>query len=228
MGYKLARLLINLFVRLTTNTEVYGLEKLPEEGGFIIAANHLGRMDVPLVYYYLNREDIIMLAAEKYREVPLTHWFGRQLNAIWLDRFNADVSALRETLKRLRDGGVLVLAPEGTRSPTGALIEGKPGASYLAAKAGVPIVPAALFGSEDSKVIAQLRRLKRPHITLRAGDSFMLPPIRGKNRDAILMENTDEIMCRIAALLPPSYRGVYSDHPRLNELLAESPPDNFG
>jgi 1-acyl-sn-glycerol-3-phosphate acyltransferase len=161
------------------------------------------------------------MGAEKYRQVPLLYWLGNQLGVIWVERFNADFSAVRATLARLKKGGVLVLAPEGTRSHTGALQEAWAGVSFLAVKAGVPIVPVALIGSDDSLVFSNLRRLKRTLVTIRVGKPFMLPPISG-DRDSALKSYTDEIMCRIAALLPPERRGVYAEHPRLKELLQDA------
>jgi len=222
MGYKIARLIINLFIRLTSSIQVKGLEYLPESGGYVVASNHLGRLDAILAFYFVERDDIIMLAAEKYHKFALARWFARQLDAIWVDRFNADFSAARQALKRLRAGGVLVLAPEGTRSKTEALSEAWPGVSYMAAKAGAPIVPAALMGTEDSKVFPRWKRLRRAQVVIRAGKPFVLPPVPRHNREQAMQEYTDEIMCRIAALLEPSYRGVYADHPRLKELLAEA------
>ncbi len=64
-----------------------------------------------------------------------------------------------------------------------------------------------------------MRRFRRLDITIRVGEPFELPPLDRKNRDASLQANTDEIMCQIAALLPPKYRGVYADYPRVQELL---------
>jgi len=208
-----------LIVRLTTRLQIYGLENLPESGSFVIASNHLGRLDPVLVYVILDRRDIIMLVAEKYREIPLVPWLVKQLDGIWVDRFKADFGAVRESLSRLRKGGVLVLAPEGTRSKTGALMKGWPGAGYLAAKAGVPIIPVALVGTEDRLVVSNLCRLRRTPVIARAGKPFSLPPVPHMAREAALEAYMDEIMCRIAALLPPSYRGGYSEHPRLKELL---------
>ena len=219
MGDKLARFLINLFISLTARVEVHGLEYVSRYPSFVVASNHIGRLDAILVYHFLNRKDIIMLVAEKYARIPLARWFVKQLDAIFVDRFNADFTTLREALKRLKKGGVLVLAPEGTRSPTGALQQAWSGASYLAAKAGVPIIPVAVVGSEDSKFFPNLRRLRRTRVTIYAGEPFTLPPLPARERDAALQSYTDEIMCRIAALLPPSYRGYYADHPRLKELL---------
>jgi 1-acyl-sn-glycerol-3-phosphate acyltransferase len=58
---------------------------------------------------------------------------------------------------------------------------------------------------------------------VRIGQPFILPPLQGQDRDAALQEYTDEIMCRIAVLLPPDYRGVYADHPRLRQLVEYHP-----
>jgi len=65
--------------------------------------------------------------------------------------------------------------------------------------------------------------LRRSQVTGQVGQPFTLPPLKGSDRDAALKLYTDEIMCRIAALLPPGYRGVYAEHPRLQELLETAP-----
>ncbi len=70
--------------------------------------------------------------------------------------------------------------------------------------------------------MANLCRFRRSPVLARTGEPFTLPALPVTERDAALEAYTDEIMCRIAALLPPAYRGVYSDHPRLQELLASS------
>jgi 1-acyl-sn-glycerol-3-phosphate acyltransferase len=113
----------------------------------------------------------------------------------------------------------LVIAPEGTRSRTGSLIEAKPGASYLATKLDRPIVPVGITGTEDQALLGNLKKLRRGSIVVTAGPSFTLPPLPKENRDEALKQYTDEIMCHIAALLPEKYRGVYANHPRLKELL---------
>lgn len=219
MAFSIARFLIILVIRLTCRLEVHGLDRLPKSGAYAVASNHLGRLDPLLVYYLLDRRDIIMLVAEKYRQNALARWFVRQLDGIFVERFEADFSAVRQALTRLRQGGVLVLAPEGTRSPTGALIEGRHGISYLAAKAGVPIYPVGISGTEDSAALAGFKRLRRARVVGHVGEPFTLPPLSREKREETLAIYTDEIMCRIAALIPPQYRGLYADHPRLQELL---------
>ena len=213
--------LMRFFLRLIARIEVSGLEEAPKSGGLILVGNHLGRLDPFLVYTLLNRNDIIMLVAEKYQKSALIRWMVKQVDGIFIDRFNADFHALRVVLNRLKQGGILVMSPEGTRSPTGGLIEGRPGAAYLAAKSGLPVVPVAEFGGEDRRVIERLSRLRRADIHVRVGEPFILPPLPRQNREAALQQYTDELMCRIAVLLPPAYRGVYADHPQLKELLGE-------
>ncbi len=101
------------------------------------------------------------------------------------------------------------------------MIEAKPGGIYLAWKAGVPILPVALTGTQDALVKNRLKHLKRLDIKATVGMAFTLPQeAKGKSRDALLQGYTNEVMCRIAALLPEEMRGVYAEHWRTKELLA--------
>lgn len=219
--HKVFLFVIRSILRLLARIEVVGLDKLPPSGGYIIASNHIGRLDAALAYFILDRPDIIMVVAEKYQKYAFYRWLVRITNGMFIDRHNADIGAIRETLKRLRAGGIFTITPEGTRSQTGNLIEARPGAIYLAWKAGVPVLPVALTGCEDAVVVERLKRFKRLHIRVAAGEFFSLPQeVKGRERDAVLKQYTDEVMCRIAALLPPERRGAYAEHPRLKELLA--------
>jgi 1-acyl-sn-glycerol-3-phosphate acyltransferase len=181
--HKIFLFVVRLLVRLIARVEKSGFENLPRSGGFVIAANHVGRLDAAM---------------------------------------NADIHTIRESLRRLQQGGIFVITPEGTRSKSGNLIEGKPGAIYLAWKAGVPVLPVALTGSEDAVVLDRLKHFKRLRIKATAGEFFTLPPeVKGRDRDAIMQKYTDEVMCRIAMLLPEERRGAYAQHPRLKELLGQ-------
>jgi len=218
MQYRTLRSIVRFFMKLITRIEVNGIERLPE-GNVIVAANHLGRLDTAVLLCLLDREDIIMAIAEKYRDHPLYGPIGRAANAIWLNRFEADYSALRQILERMKQGGLFVIAPEGTRSPTEALQEGKRGVAFLASKSGYPVLPVALTGTEDRRVIENLKRFRRSRITVTAADPLQVALPTGKGREAAMRQSTDEIMCQIAVRLPEKYRGVYADHPRLKELL---------
>jgi 1-acyl-sn-glycerol-3-phosphate acyltransferase len=218
MKYRTLRSIVRFFMKIIAEIEVNGLEKLPT-GNVIIAANHLGRLDTAALFCILDREDIIMPVAEKYKNHPLYGALGRAANAIWLNRFEADYSAFRQILDRMKQGGVLVIAPEGTRSKTEALQEGKMGVAFLASKSGFPILPVAVTGTEDRRILENLKHLRRSKITATAANLFYVDIPKGKGREEALRQSTDEIMCQIAALLPEQYRGAYSDHPRLKELL---------
>ncbi len=208
-----------LGLKAIANVSIAGYEHVPQEGAAIMVMNHLGRLDAMLAVGLSERDDIILMIADKYNDHPLWSRLGNSLDAIWLNRDEADFQSLREVLKRLKAGGILGIAPEGTRSTSEALAPGKPGAAYLAARSGVPILPVGVHGTEDRVVSDRLHHLQRLDIQINIGEPFTLPPIPRGDRDAFLAQGTDEIMCRIAALLPPVYRGVYAEHPRLFELL---------
>ena len=214
------RWLIRRIFNLIAHVKVSGYEYLPTEGSFVIATNHLGIVDVPIAFYALDRWDMFVVIGEKWQDVGLFRWVGKHFNFIFIDRYNPDIKALRKIIELMEKNNILVIAPEGTRSRTGALIEAKPGVSYLATKLNRPIVPVAITGTEDKNLFGNFKRLRRSYITVAAGPAFTLPPLPRENRDEVLKRYTDEIMSHIAALLPEKYRGVYADHPRLKELLA--------
>ncbi|MEW6084900.1 MAG: lysophospholipid acyltransferase family protein [Chloroflexota bacterium] len=218
MMFKLVRFFVRALMRLIADIEVHGLEKIPG-GNLIGAANHLGRLDTAAMLAVIHREDIIMPVAEKYKNHWLFGAIGRATHAIWLNRFEADFSALREILERMKKGGLLVIAPEGTRSKTEALQEAKAGVAFLASKSGFPVIPVAVTGTEDRLVLENLKRFRRSKIVVHVGDPFKIEIPKGKGREQALREATDEIMCRIAVMLPEKYRGFYANHPRLKELL---------
>lgn len=213
------RWLIRAVINLVAHVEVTGYEHLPSKGNFVIATNHLGILDAPMAFYALDRWDMFVLVAEKWEKIWLFRWLGKYFNFIFIDRFNPDIKALRRVIKLMDEGNNLVIAPEGTRSRVGTLIEGRPGVSYLATRLGQPIVPVALIGTEDKVLFKNLKHLKRTHMKIKAGPPFTLPPLPRDNRDQVLQEYTDEIMCRIAVMMPEKYWGVYKDHPRLKELM---------
>jgi len=206
-------------IDMVARVEMRGFDNLPENGAFVITTNHLGMMDATLLYYSIDRWDVFIPVAEKREQVAFLRWLGKYLNFVFLDRFNPDLKAMRSMIALMEKGHTLVIAPEGTRSRVGSMIEGRPGAAYLAAKLHRPIVPIGLAGTADGTVLNNLRRFRRSPILINAGPPFTLPEFSNQNREARLKEYTDEIMCRIAALIPEQYRGVYANHPRLLQLL---------
>jgi len=205
--YWILRAFIRLAFRLLSHWEVEGIENIPPHGPFITVSNHLHWLDPPAQMAALPVR-INVLAAMKHRRglfgLPL-----RLVGAIFVRRGEIDRAALRRCLEVLRRGEVLGIAPEGTRSPTRALQRGRHGAAYLATRTGVPLVPIAVTGVE--RALDDLRHFRRPHIRVVIGEPFTLVDKPQRVRGAQLEEYTTEIMLRIARLLPPAYRGVYSD-----------------
>jgi len=219
---KFLRWLIRLVFNLIAHVETDGYENLPREGGFVIAVNHMGFLDTPLAYYFLGGDyDIFIVVGEKWEENPLWRWLGKYLNLVFIDRFNVDLNAMREIRKRMDAGQTLVIAPEGTRAKDEKMAQGKPGVAYLAAKMGWKIMPIAISGTEDRIILSNLKRFRKSKIKLSGAQPFTLPPIPKEKRDETLQQYADEIMCRIAVMLPEHNRGYYADHPRLKELLNE-------
>jgi 1-acyl-sn-glycerol-3-phosphate acyltransferase len=193
--------------RLLTKVEVTGMDYVRQAKGAILASNHIALLDAPLIFCFLPREDSTALVAKKHQKHLILRILVNAAGGIWLNRDEPDAHALRTAIQYLKNGGILGLAPEGTRSKTGGMARPKTGVAYLADKAGVPIIPAGITGTET--VLKRLARFQRPRITLTVGEPFCLPPVRRQEREHDLEENTDWIMLKIAALLPESYRGVY-------------------
>lgn len=204
---KLFQWLVRFLVRLLMRLDVDGVEKIPAQGAFILAPNHLHFMDIPVIFVLLNRRTVVF-AADKWDKKPIFGWILRNLgNAIFVARGTPDRMALSKALKVLQAGGVLALAPEGTRSPTGGLGKGHTGVAYLATRGSVPILPVVAYGQEQC--INYWKRLRRVPVTVRFGDLIELPP--GKWRMDELEKQTEQIMITLAQLLPPAYRGIYAD-----------------
>jgi 1-acyl-sn-glycerol-3-phosphate acyltransferase len=203
---------------LLTRQHVEGIEHVPDPP-YILTTNHLGTLDVPLIYATVGGAHLVGWAAEKYERSLVRGTILRAGGAVFIQRGKVDRRALDFAVETLRSGKAFGMAPEGTRSPHHRLIRGKTGAAYLAAESGVPVVPVGLTGTY--RPYDHWLRLRRPLLTARFGPPFTLPPLPADGRADALRRNTDEIMCHIAALLPPEYRGLYADHPRTLELIQQ-------
>ena len=197
----------NLY-RLLSKPRVEGLENVPAKGPYLITANHLALTDPPLVLAFWPKPVEALGAAN----MMSRHIFGllmRGYGIYAVQRDSFDRRVVKIALKVLQSGSPLFIAPEGSRSPTG-MRAAHPGAAYLAVKASVPIVPVGVIGTE--LMFTALRRGYRAPITMRIGKPYQLPgiPPHGKDRHKILETHTNEIMGRIAALLPSEYHGVYA------------------
>lgn len=211
------RAVLELIFRSLALREVIGIERIPQTGGCLLAINHLSIVDPPLIFTLVRHPRMAAFVASKHRRNPLFRWMLHHAGVIWVRRGESDRAALTAAVRALSAGTMLGVAPEGTRSRSGSLQRGKAGIAFLAAHATAPIVPAVVINTD--RAFAELKRLRRPKLILKIGPPFTLSPLAPGDRSAQLRANTDEIMLRLAAMLPPRYRGVYAEHPRLPQFL---------
>jgi 1-acyl-sn-glycerol-3-phosphate acyltransferase len=202
---RLIRIILKLLLLVLVRIHVDGLENVPRSGSLIVAINHLHIIDVVLAGCIVPRRSVV-LAKGKWQRSAFTRWlltFGG--NAIFIEDTNAH--AYHQALAVLNAGGVLGIAPEGTRSLTGGLGQGLPGMAKLATQADVPILPMIMYGQEQSG--KYWRRFRRVPIEVRIGPQVALPP--GRPTKEQLLIYTDYIMTVLASMLPRKYRGVYTE-----------------
>jgi 1-acyl-sn-glycerol-3-phosphate acyltransferase len=205
---RLANQVLRFLMFILLDYEVEGLENLPEEGPVITAQNHMIFADTVLGAALIDREVVGMSKSENYRFALLGLLFNLY-GTFPVRRGEVDRRALRTALRVLKEGKVLMAAPEGTRSRTDTLQKGRDGLTYIAVKAGAPMIPIAIWGQE--KFWEQIKRLRRTKVKIVMGKPFIFEPGDGRLRREQLTQMTHEMMYRIAALLPPEYRGYYSD-----------------
>lgn len=205
IAYRTLRFIISVLMRIVYRYRVTGLENVPAEGATIFAMNHLHLFDPGAAGAAIPRQ-VVVMAADKWAD----HWFVRLFlkaaGTIYVRRGEVDRVALKACLEVLNAGGALALAPEGTRSRTGALQRAKPGVAYLATRTNAVIVPVACWGIEK---VRDWRRLKKPSCTVAIGAPFQMS-FSGKVSSQQLQQYADQVMIRIAELLPESYRGYYA------------------
>ncbi|MDO8942434.1 MAG: lysophospholipid acyltransferase family protein [Desulfobacterales bacterium] len=210
--------LVDVIFHVIADIRFVGAENIPAQGGIILATNHMSRLDIPLLFLNPTRPDITALVADKYKSQAFFRWFTQTSGGIWIDRSKADFNAFRQAADVLKAGTALGIAPEGTRSEIGALLEAKAGTALLAVRTRIAVVPVAIEGSEVA--ISKLKHLRRPRLVTHFGKPIPPPELTRDDRDAVMQRYTDEIMCQIAAMLPPKYHGFYAAHPRLKEILS--------
>ena len=160
LTWKLARAVARLFSSTFFSLKAYGRHHVPQTGGVLLVANHQSYLDPILLGVHLRRHMSYLAKSELFTN---EHFGGliRALNAFPVKQGAGDVGAVKETIKRLREGHMLNVYPEGSRSTDGELGPILPGAGLVVKKAGVPIIPVVIEGSYDAW--PKDRKLFRPH-----------------------------------------------------------------
>jgi 1-acyl-sn-glycerol-3-phosphate acyltransferase len=193
-------------LKIIAQADVQGLENLPA-GPFVAVINHLSSFDTLTGIAVGPIRKATTFAAIEHRSDPIGGWVLDQLGVIWVRRGEADRDAIKIALEEIKSGTSMVMAIEGTRSRTGGLQAGKSGSLFLASRTHVPVIPCAIWGTE--KIVSNLKHLRRSEVHVRMGQPFHLP--EGRANTEQLEEYTDQVMLKIAAMLPPQYRGVYTE-----------------
>jgi 1-acyl-sn-glycerol-3-phosphate acyltransferase len=217
------RMIITFFKALTSilcRIDDSQLQKVPKQGPLILITNHINMVEAPVLYTRLQPRPITGFVAAYRWESLFFRWLLTAVGAIPLHRGTADLSAIRQALQQLKQGTILTIAPEGTRSRHGRLQRGHAGSVLLALHSGAPIQPIVCYGNECFS--ENLRRLRRTDIHLAVGEPFYLNAAAERVSQEVRQAMAEAIMYKLAALLPPKYRGVYADIEQTNEKYIQT------
>jgi 1-acyl-sn-glycerol-3-phosphate acyltransferase len=141
---------LRLALGMRYRMHVTGLEHIPGTGGVVIASNHCSYLDPPVICAASRRRLVHFMARDTLFSTRFAHWYFTRVRVIPIDRTRGDLGALKKAIAMLKDGQVVGLFPEGTRSPDGQLHEAKGGIGFLIAKADVPVVPVHIAGTFEA------------------------------------------------------------------------------
>jgi 1-acyl-sn-glycerol-3-phosphate acyltransferase len=178
MFYKIVRFIVACGSAAAYRVRVKGRDRLPATGGYVLAPSHRSMMDIPFAAW-LSRRPLRYMGKVSLFEIPVLGWFFRKLGGFEVSRDGTDRKALRDSISMLQAGEILLVYPEGTRQNGPKIQSLQPGAAYLALRAGVPVVPVGIAGSEE---ILRNHASKLPHfqpVAIVVGE-----PIVGERRES--------------------------------------------
>ncbi|MFW5994504.1 MAG: lysophospholipid acyltransferase family protein [Spirochaetia bacterium] len=201
---------VKVLFRLIYRLDVWQLRRVPREGPGLLLSNHVTNLEGPLLYVFLRPRKATALGKIELWQNPLTRFFMNTWGIIPLHRGSVDGEAMRRCFSALNAGYFVGIAAEGTRSRDGVLRKGQPGATLLATRADVPVVPIAHWGLNNAT--SHLRRFRRAPATVRVGRPFFIRKPEGETiTRSDRKRMVDEMMYQLAVLLPEHLRGEYAD-----------------
>jgi 1-acyl-sn-glycerol-3-phosphate acyltransferase len=186
-----------------------GWERIPKTGPLLVYGNHTGTIEVPLYYTHLQPRPVTGIGKAELWEKKFVGWIMKTWDIIPVRRGESDMDAMRKCMDALNAGKIFGIAPEGTRSKTGALIRALPGLATLALHTNARLIPVAHWGGENRE--RDKKRLRRTDFNMRAGRAFRFDAGSEPVGRAVRQAMVDEAMYQLSALLPEKYRGEYAD-----------------
>ncbi len=196
------------FTTLAKLHHVEGMENVPEQGPALLMINHIAFID-PIVVLHVLPRNIVPLAKIEVYSYPVVSIFPKLWGVIPVRREEFDRRAVQQVLEVLAAGEIVLVAPEGTRSPS--LTQGKEGVAFLSYRSGAPIIPVAIDGTVGFPAVRFTKAWQQPGAVVKFGKPFRFRSgMQRPGRDE-LRKMTDEAMYILAGMLPPGRRGVYAD-----------------
>lgn len=207
MLYRIIVWIVKIATGILCRIDAPDLHKVPMHGPLIVYSNHTGQIEVAVLFSHLQPRPLTGWAKVESWNNPFLNWLFNLWRLIPVRRGEGDTTALRKAIAAIQEGAIFGIAPEGTRNITGRLKRALPGTVMLALHSGAPLLPVAHWGGEN--FLKNLKRLKRTDFHIRVGEPFHLSVEGIRMTRETRQQIVDEMMYRLAELLPPEYRGEY-------------------
>ncbi|WP_017413454.1 lysophospholipid acyltransferase family protein [Clostridium tunisiense] len=214
---KLIHRYVKSSIKKYANIKINGYEKVRDlEGPIIFICNHLSNSDGIILNEVLKEKDPVFIAGVKLTANEFTRNGFKFVKTIQIKPNSADKEAISKIIEVLKAGKNIMMFPEGTRSRTGAMIEGKKGLLLIAKMSKATIVPIGMCGTEkflpiNDEDMAE-ENFNYADITINFGEPMTVPKkLEDEDKNQYSDRAMTEIMCGIAKMLPEKYRGVYSE-----------------
>jgi 1-acyl-sn-glycerol-3-phosphate acyltransferase len=198
------------------------LKKIPASGPLILISNHINFLEVPVLLPRLAPRSLTGFVKKQTYENAFFSFLFTTWGGIPIRRGEPDLDAFQKGLDALKDGKIMAISPEGTRSNNGKLKVGYPGVVLIAERSGAPIYPVVHFGGEY--FWQNFKKLKRTDFKVIVGNPFHVDMHGTALSREVRQQVADEIMYQMAALLPEENRGIYSELEKATETYLRFAP----
>ncbi len=217
--YKTVSTLVRIGTEILCRIDEPDINKIPAYGPLIGYANHTGQIEIPILFGQLQPRPITAVAKIEVWDNAFLRWVFNFWGVIPIRRGESDASAMRKSVEAVKKGMILGISPEGTRSTSGKLQRAYPGVVTLALLSGAPLIPVAHWGGKEFR--KNLVRLKRTDFHIRIGNAIRLKVEGVRMTHEVRQQIVDEMMYRLAELLPEELRGEYADMSKHKKVYTE-------